>query len=144
ARRNLAAFPLTEIRTTSFEDWPIEPGAFDLAVAATSFPWLDPAVRYSKTADALHPGGCAAIFSHVAITGPQDDRAEEAVLPLYRQITPEIADVPPPPIAEEVPFDFDPGFLDGGRFEPVAVRHYAVTHTYTSGQYLNLLRTFSG
>jgi SAM-dependent methyltransferase len=143
ARRNLARFPLAEVRTTRFEDWPVEPGAFDLVVAATSFPWADPAVRYEKTAEALRPGGCAAVFWHVGIKGPEGDRAEERVLPLYRRITPEIADVPPPPTAGEVSFDFDPGFIDSGHFEPVAVRHYPVVHTYTSGQYLDLLRTFS-
>src|SRR6266536_5249299 len=68
ARRNLARFPLVQVVVTAFEDWPLPPEPFDVVVAATAFHWIDPAVRVSKVADALRPGGALAVVSthHVA------------------------------------------------------------------------------
>jgi SAM-dependent methyltransferase len=40
ARENCRAFPNVEIRTVAFEDWPLEPEAFDLVVSASAFHWI--------------------------------------------------------------------------------------------------------
>src|SRR5436189_21759 len=53
ARRNLAAYPTVEIRTGAFEEWPVQECAFDLAVSATAFHWIDPTIGYAKVARAL-------------------------------------------------------------------------------------------
>jgi SAM-dependent methyltransferase len=53
ARRNLKGFPNAEVRTGAFEDTSSQEGAFDLAISATAFHWLDPSVAYPKTARAL-------------------------------------------------------------------------------------------
>jgi len=68
ARRNLAPFPAVEVVTGAFEDWPLPPEPFDVVLAATSFHWMDPAVRVAKAADALRPGGALATVAthHVA------------------------------------------------------------------------------
>ncbi len=63
ARSKLASYPNAEVVVSSFEDWPLEPEAFDLAVAATSFHWIDPSVGYPKVASALRPGGHLALIS---------------------------------------------------------------------------------
>jgi protein-L-isoaspartate O-methyltransferase len=67
ARRKLTGFEARVVVTT-FEDWQLPPEPFDLVVAATSFHWVDPAVRVRKSADALRPGGSLAVISthHVA------------------------------------------------------------------------------
>jgi SAM-dependent methyltransferase len=68
ARRNLARFPVVEVVTAAFEDWPLPPEPFDLVLSATAFHWIDPAVRVRKAADALRPGGSLATIAthHVA------------------------------------------------------------------------------
>jgi 16S rRNA A1518/A1519 N6-dimethyltransferase RsmA/KsgA/DIM1 with predicted DNA glycosylase/AP lyase activity len=43
ARRNLKPYPRVEVRTADFEGFPLPEGAFDLAVSATAFHWLNPA-----------------------------------------------------------------------------------------------------
>src|SRR5919107_3821041 len=48
ARRNLEAYPQTEVRTAAFEEWPLQESAFDLAISATAFHWLYPAAAYPK------------------------------------------------------------------------------------------------
>src|SRR5919112_5507394 len=67
ARRNLEGYPRTEVRTGTFEDSPLEEKAFDLAISATAFHWLDPAVAYPKAAGALRDGGSLALFWNVHV-----------------------------------------------------------------------------
>ena len=63
ARRKLATFPSVCVVNAAFEKWPLPAEPFDLVVAATSFHWLDPAVRIAKPASALRPGGALAVIS---------------------------------------------------------------------------------
>ena len=51
-----------EVEVASFEDARLPDGAFDLAVAATSFHWVDPSVGPQKLRRALRPGGWVAIW----------------------------------------------------------------------------------
>lgn len=59
----LAGFPNVEVVTSSFEEWPLPDEGFDCVLAATSFHWLDPAVRVTKSAAALRPGGVLATIA---------------------------------------------------------------------------------
>jgi SAM-dependent methyltransferase len=142
ARRNLAGFPAVEVLGTTFEAWPLQPEAFDLVLAATSFEWLDPEVRCARTAAALRPGGCAALFRHVHVRRPGDDRFFERVQAIYRRYTPEMVALPPHP--HELPTTLTPELAGCGFFREAAVRRYPWTHTYDRDAYLRLLNTFSG
>ena len=62
ARRNLKRFPHAHVEVSAFEVWPLPPQQFDAVVSASAFHWLDPAVRFSKSAQALQPGGCLTIL----------------------------------------------------------------------------------
>ena len=61
ARAKTADYPETRVITSSFEDWTLEEGAFELVFSATAFHWIDPEVRYSKSAKALRDGGSLAL-----------------------------------------------------------------------------------
>ena len=88
ARRRLAADDNAQIAVTTFEDWPVEPEAFDLVFAAQSFHWLDPAVRFAKAALALKSGGTLAVFANQPLPGttPVDSGIQQA----YAEHAPEI------------------------------------------------------
>ena len=62
AAKNLGQFPSVEIQTTTFEDWPVRTGQYDLVMSATAFHWVSPEVRYTKTAQALSDKGWLALF----------------------------------------------------------------------------------
>lgn len=62
ARTKLADYPNARVLASSFEEWSPEEGAFDLVVSATAFHWVDPQVRYRKSAQALRPGGSLALI----------------------------------------------------------------------------------
>ena len=141
ARRNLHAFPRVEVIVSSLEEWEVEPEAFDLVMAATSFNWVDSNVRYRKTAEALRPSGCAAVFWHAHVYLPGQDRFFEAVQDVYARYMPDKVGLPLD--LNELPTTIDEGFLDPGSFEEVAVRHYPWSETYTTDRYIKVLKTFS-
>jgi SAM-dependent methyltransferase len=69
ARQNLAAFPSARVEISAFEIWPLPESPFDAVVCANAFHWLDPAVRVSKSAEALRPGGSLAIVQMHHVSG---------------------------------------------------------------------------
>jgi SAM-dependent methyltransferase len=54
--------PRVEIRETTLEDAELEPGAYDLGAAASSFHWIDEDVGLSHIAAALRPAGWFAMW----------------------------------------------------------------------------------
>ncbi len=53
------------VETADLESAVIQPGAYDLVFAATSWHWLTPVVRWQRVSEALRPGGTVAAFWHV-------------------------------------------------------------------------------
>jgi SAM-dependent methyltransferase len=142
ARRNLAG--AARVVTARFEDWPLPAEPFDAVVAATAFHWIDPAVRVAKAADALRPGGALAVVRGQHVWGGTTDFFVE-VQRCYERYDP---DTPPglrPPAADRVDgSDHAAEVARGGRFGPTAFRRHEREYTFTTPEYLDLLRTFSG
>ncbi|WP_214107864.1 class I SAM-dependent methyltransferase [Acrocarpospora catenulata] len=141
ARRRLAAFPEAEVVTADFEHWPLPAEPYDLVVAATSFHWLDPAMRVAKSAAALRPGGKLAIVRTHHVRGGTSEffaQAQEC----YLRFDPDT----PPDLrleeADEIPRDS--AEVDGsGFFAPALFRRYEWELTYTAATYRDLLMTYS-
>jgi len=62
ARANLTPYPSARVEVSAFEDWPLPDMLFDAVVSASAFHWLDPRVRFTKSARALRPGGSLTII----------------------------------------------------------------------------------
>jgi SAM-dependent methyltransferase len=86
AARRFAAWENVEIQMGSFEDW--DPGGlkFDLVIAATSFHWIDPEIRWTKTASVLKPKGSLAAFSNTHVRRDEGFFAENDEI--YRTCAP--------------------------------------------------------
>lgn len=69
ARRNLKRFPQAHVEVSAFEAWPLPPQPFEAVVSASAFHWLDPAVRFAKSAQALQAGGCLTILHMHHVSG---------------------------------------------------------------------------
>jgi SAM-dependent methyltransferase len=151
AARNLAAVrdacqrsaeppPDAEVVVSAFELWPLPRERFDVVMAATTYHWLDPAVRVVKVADALRPGGVLAVVETHHVAGGDDsffvdaqecyERWDPATTPGLRQ--PAVADV-----ARVADTDHS------GLFEPALFRRYEWDQTYSRAGYLDLLMTYS-
>jgi len=146
ARRNLEGHPQTEVRTGAFEELPLQEGAFDLAISATAFHWLDPAVAYPKVAKSLREGGSLALFWNVHVHSDASQGFFEAAQRIYERQAPEIVgpeDHKGPPRPEEVP-DRTPEIEGTSLFEGTTARHYRWDETYDTAGYLRVLNTYSG
>lgn len=144
ARRNLAGFEAVEIVTADFETWPLPAEPFDAVVSATAFHWIDPEVRMAKAADALRPGGALAVVATQHVAGGTESFFAE-VQDCYERFDPSA----PPGLRLPAAHDVDSSdhaheVARSGRFGPVAFRRYAWDLTYTTAEYLAVLRTYSG
>jgi SAM-dependent methyltransferase len=75
-----------EARVTALEDAELEPGAFDVAVAASSFHWIDEDVGLAKLFAALRPGGWIALWWTMFGDETRPDPFRRAVDPLFEDI----------------------------------------------------------
>ncbi|MEV0094094.1 class I SAM-dependent methyltransferase [Streptomyces sp. NPDC050738] len=135
ARRKLAGYSLARVEVGEFESWALPPEPYDLVVIATAYHWLDPAVRVRKPMEALRPGGVFAVVTTDHVRGGTPEFFDE-VQAVYERWDP----ATPPGLRTQdeqlVRTEVD--------FEPEEVRRYLRDITYTSAQYLDVLRSYSG
>jgi SAM-dependent methyltransferase len=62
AQHKCQAYPQIQILNTTFEEWDLEPEAFDVVFATTSFHWLSPETACQKAAAALRDEGFLVLF----------------------------------------------------------------------------------
>lgn len=141
ARNELAGFPNVEVVTAAFEDWPLPTEAFDCVLAATSFHWLDPAVRVTKSAAALRPGGVLATIATIHIAGGTQ-AFFEASQACYERWDPATEEGLRLPAGAAVASDPEP--LSPELFETASFHRHEQEIDYTSAEYLALLQTYSG
>ncbi|MEV6741788.1 class I SAM-dependent methyltransferase [Streptomyces sp. NPDC051104] len=144
ARRNLAGAPAVEVVTADFESWPLPEEPFDAVVSATAFHWIDPAVRMAKAADALRPGGALAVVRSQHVRGGTEEFFVE-VQRCYERFDPDTSPGLRPPAAADIDgTDHAEEVARSCRFGPTVFRRYERDLTYTTSDYLELLRTYSG
>ncbi|MFJ3970993.1 class I SAM-dependent methyltransferase [Streptomyces parvus] len=144
ARRNLAKSPAAEVVTAEFEGWPLPAELYDVVLAATAFHWIDPAVRVPRAAEALRPGGALAVVRIQHVMGGTEEFFVE-VQRCYERFDPATPPGLRPPAAGEVDnSDHAEEVARSGRFGRTVFRRYERDLTYTTAEYLDVLRTYSG
>jgi SAM-dependent methyltransferase len=137
-RRNLAGLAAAVV-VSRFETWPLPAEPFDVVLAATSFHWLDPAVRAGRAADALRPGGVLAVVETHHVAGG-DTGFFLAMQACYERWGP-----PGPPLLAAADVPADASDVDGsGRFGPTGWRSYEWELSYSTAEYLDVIMTYSG
>jgi len=140
AAQNLAAYSRVTVANVAFEAWPLQPAAFNLVLSAEAWHWIAPDVGYRRAATALRPGGALALCWHQQPL--PDTPFYRALVDLYAEKAPEpllVAHPDPDGLITETVTAID----TSGFFGEVDVRTYWWTATYSSGQYLKLLNTYS-
>jgi SAM-dependent methyltransferase len=140
--RRVARWPDVRIVHSTFEDAPIEPGSFDLAVAATSFHWIDPDRRYDLAAAALRPGGTLGLIRNDHVAAPSNQAYIEGVRPIYGRHAPELIDDISLPMPDEPP-GFAEEMRESGRFARIEQRQYAFDQPFTGATVVGMLGTHS-
>jgi SAM-dependent methyltransferase len=142
ARRNLAGYPRAEVVVSAFESWPLPAEPFDVVLCATAFHWLDPAVRVTKSADALRDGGALAVIETHHVDGGTADFFVE-VQQCYERFDPDTEPGHRLPPAARIPTQL-PEVAASDRFGPLTFRRYEWEVAYSTAGYLDLLSTYSG
>ncbi|WP_406688839.1 class I SAM-dependent methyltransferase [Saccharopolyspora sp. ID03-671] len=142
ARGRLDDYPSARVVVEDFETWALPPVGFDLVVAATSFHWLDPALRMVKAADALRPRGVLAVVSTHHIAGGSEESFTR-IQRCYERFDPVTEPGRRLPTADEIAQDPEE-FYRSGRFSRPEFHRYEWEVTYAEEQYLDLLMTYSG
>ncbi|MFP5234550.1 MAG: class I SAM-dependent methyltransferase [Acidobacteriota bacterium] len=140
ARRNLAAYPRVEVVETRFEDWrPAE--EFDLALAITSWHWLDPAVRYERAAGALRDGGVLAFTLDGQAYPPGFDPFFVEIQDAYEVVG--MGRIPEPrPLPESVA-DAREEMERSGCFREVRVLRHLWSEEFTADEHVAMMETAS-
>jgi SAM-dependent methyltransferase len=142
ARAKLAAFPRVEIANERFEEWEPSGGLFDAVVSFTAFHWIDPDVRYEKSARLLREGGALALVDSRHVLPDRSDRFWIDVQQDYDAVVPG-DNGPPPPHPDEVA-DGGPEIERSGHFRHVGARRHTWQVRYTADEYIAVLDTYSG
>src|SRR6266516_957126 len=142
ARRKLAPFANVEVVHANFETWESERADFDAIVAFTAFHWIDPELRYEKSARLLREHGSLAVGGSLHVQRPGGDTFWNEVQEDYDAVAPS-DDNRPPPLPEEID-DLHAEIEASGHFEYVGGRRFVWDHEYTADEYISLLDTYSG
>ena len=129
------------METGAFEDWPLPLEPFDAVVVASAFHWLDPKVRFSKSAHALKLGGYLTIVHAHHIRGGTPGFFE-ATQQYYLKWG--LSDDPffHPPTLQDAPIMY-PELDDRPEFGPVRRNRFEIPRQHTAESYLGWLKTDS-
>jgi len=141
ARRNLAAFSNARVEVGAFEEWQLPMHAFDAVVSANAFHWVDPAVRFSRSAEALRPGGFLTILHVHHVRGGTPGFFEDTQ-PYYVKWG--LSDDPffQPTAAADAPITY-PELDERQEFSSVERRRFEIPMRHSTASYIGWLRTDS-
>ncbi len=143
ARLNVSKFNNATILEGDFDTQELDPGSYDLVVAATSYHWLDSLKRCQKIRNILSEGGTAAIIETRHIDNGRETfpvSSQKCYLIWDKNTTAEFR----LPGSDEVVnegFRYSSEFRDG--FEMTFNKNYETDVEYTASEYRQLLSTYS-
>lgn len=144
ARENLGQYEGVHVINESFEAWRPPLGTtYDLVIAATSWHWIDPVVKYRKAWELLRPGGNLAFWSATHVFPDGGDPFFHDLQEVYVEIGEGMA--PEDTLARPSELSDDVAEIEAtGLFERVSVRRFDWEIAYDAQGYIDLLETFSG
>jgi SAM-dependent methyltransferase len=141
ARLNLKQLPNAQVEMSSFEAWPLPSLKFDAVVSASAFHWLDRAVRWAKSAEALHSEGCLTILHVHHVRGGTPGFFEDTQ-PYYLKwgLSDDVPFQPPAP--DNVPPMY-PELERLPQFRSVERHQFEIPRSHSTAAYIGWLQTDS-
>lgn len=142
AQKHCRAFPGVQFVQSAFEDFPIPDERFDLIVSATAFHWLDPSVRFEKSAALLKAGGHLAVINNVSLYQQHKGAIRQQLDEIYERV------IPRKNAAQYVSLASKRGglkqeFQNCPWLEEFKSFSFPYTHQLSAADYIRLLNTFS-
>ncbi|MES1219199.1 MAG: class I SAM-dependent methyltransferase [Bacteroidota bacterium] len=139
AKMELKDYSNVQVINTSFEEADFLPASFDLVYAATSFHWIDHAVKFTKTYRLLRENGYLAVIDTNHISDEAGDKFFFDSQPVYERYN--FLDNPRPQLPEKSALK--PGEMDGRLFKLIHFQVFPVIITYPAKNFAGLLNTYS-
>lgn len=140
-RQKFAGQERLRVINEAFESAPLDDGAYDAVVAATSYGWMDKGTRTPRSHDLLRAGGVLAVIGTEQIASPADRGYFERSQVVYRKYFPD-EEITPTPGEDVVPWEYDE-LSAIGLFGAVELRRYRCDQTYPTDVYADLVRSYS-
>jgi SAM-dependent methyltransferase len=128
-----------EIIPSTFEEWDLQPQAFDLVLSAQAWHWIDPDTGYARAAHALKRTGTLAVFWN--LYPPQASKVTGEMNEVYSRVVPEM--VRKMDDTEEVIRMRVQEIQHSGLFDPAHVHRFTWRRRYTAAEHIGLLGTYS-
>ena len=142
AQPTLAAYPQVTLENRAFEEWPLQAGAFDAVLAASSFHWIPPEVGYAKAAAALRPEGYLILLWNKELQPSYE--VYQQLAPVYAAIAPTITRTYEDPTSQAAILQqLGDMALESGHFQDIVSGEFIGEVTYSIDRYLLLLNTYS-
>ena len=141
ARMNCQPYPSVQVINEAFEDWDLEPEAFDAVLAASSMHWIPAEIGYAKASHALIKDGFLILLWNKE---PQPSAALQAALAeVYQRHAPALGRTEDRATQERILSGLGQMMLDSGRFHNLVTATVECSFTYTPDHYIALLGTYS-
>ncbi len=140
ACEHCASYPNVTIDHTTFEEWQVPATQFDALLAANSWHWLAPKIKYAKAAAALRQDGHLILLWNLTPELPAE--VYQAIESVFQAYAPSLARYEGAEIQAEILQGFGREILDSGYFDNLVIEQTASTVTYSIDRYLQLLSTF--
>jgi len=142
AASEFAGYPNAQFRTVAFEELDEAGSGFDLVVAATSWHWIDPDIRYGKAARLLKPGGSLVILANL-FPEPFFTGFFRRAQHVYRDVVPEWGDPDSTKTTMDIIRETEVELRDCGMFRDVVRLEREWEVVYDRDEYFRLLTTYS-
>jgi SAM-dependent methyltransferase len=139
--KNCKSYPQVEAINASFEEWNLEPGAFDAVLAASSMHWIPSEIAYAKAASALKEDGYLILLWNKELQPCKS--MQDALSGVYQRHAPSLDRYEDRKTQEDILAGLGQMMLDSGRFRSMVAATFETSLTYTLDQYISLLGTYS-
>ena len=140
-RQNCKAYLSVQVINQSFEEWDLEPEAFDAVLAASSMHWIPAEIAYAKASRALKPDGHLILLWNKE---PQPSAAIQAALAeVYQRHAPALGRYEDKATQERILSGLGQMMINSGRFHNLVAATLECALTTTHEQYIDLLSTYS-
>jgi ubiquinone/menaquinone biosynthesis C-methylase UbiE len=139
AKHELRDCKNVQVVNTSFENANFLSKSFDLIYAATSFHWIDPTIKYTKTHRLLRDKGYLAIIDTNHISDEEGDKFFIESQPIYERYN--FLDNPKPKLPNKK--ELKPSRLDEHLFKLIHYEFFPIIISYTAKSFVKLLNTYS-
>ncbi|NEO53329.1 MAG: class I SAM-dependent methyltransferase [Okeania sp. SIO3B5] len=142
AVKNCAHYERVKIINTTFEEWELEKNQFDVVLAATSFHWVSPEIRYAKTAEALKTNGFLVLLWNTP-PQPSQDIYRELLDSVYQTYASDVKGYEAIATHQKNISSIGNAVIDSGKFQNLVSEELICEVTYDIDDYLALLSTLS-